>query len=101
MQVGVLFLRAFNRELAPGGVPTRVVIENAGNLIPRGVLRFFASRLAPTVKLDQLNAEELRALVTQGWSAAAYSSDRWSMRCANPCLPGRKEGFARITRKSE
>jgi hypothetical protein len=35
-------------ELAPGGVPTMVVNDNARNLTPRGALRFFASKLAPT-----------------------------------------------------
>jgi hypothetical protein len=35
-------------ELAPGGVPTMVVNDNAASLTPRGVLRFIASRLAPT-----------------------------------------------------
>jgi hypothetical protein len=35
-------------ELAPGGVPTKVVNDNAGCLIPRGALAFFASALAPT-----------------------------------------------------
>ncbi|MCP1420968.1 hypothetical protein J3D47_005211 [Pseudomonas laurylsulfativorans] len=35
-------------EYAPGGVPTVVVNEDVGCLRPRGVLAFFASRLAPT-----------------------------------------------------
>ncbi|NWL23564.1 hypothetical protein F6476_33955 [Pseudomonas umsongensis] len=35
-------------EHAPGGVPTKVVNDNAGNLTPRGALGFIASRLAPT-----------------------------------------------------
>ncbi|MGY3174843.1 hypothetical protein ACVWYU_004259 [Pseudomonas sp. TE12234] len=35
-------------EPAPGGVPTMVANDNAESLTPRGVLRFIASRLAPT-----------------------------------------------------
>jgi hypothetical protein len=35
-------------ERAPGGVPTMVVNDDAGNLDARGALGFFASRLAPT-----------------------------------------------------
>ncbi|MVW88976.1 hypothetical protein EI969_24085 [Pseudomonas sp. PB101] len=35
-------------ELAPGGVPTMVVNDNASNQIPSGVVAFFASKLAPT-----------------------------------------------------
>ncbi|RAI63560.1 hypothetical protein DOZ80_28510 [Pseudomonas fluorescens] len=35
-------------ELAPGGVPTRVVNDTAGNQTPRGALGFLASELAPT-----------------------------------------------------
>ena len=38
-------LRFFASKLAPTAM---VVNDNAGNLTPRGVLRFFASKLAPT-----------------------------------------------------
>ncbi|RAI68279.1 hypothetical protein DOZ80_17965 [Pseudomonas fluorescens] len=43
------FARHFCRsELAPGGVPTMDVNDDAGCLNPRGAPAFFASRLAPT-----------------------------------------------------
>ncbi|OXR36010.1 hypothetical protein PSUM_09180 [Pseudomonas umsongensis] len=41
-------------EHAPGGVPTMVVNDHAGNLTPHGALWFFASRLAPTGDLCRL-----------------------------------------------
>ncbi|PMZ85124.1 hypothetical protein C1X61_29055 [Pseudomonas sp. FW215-T2] len=41
----LLFCRS---ELAPGGVPTMDVNDDAGCLNARGVLAFFASKLAPT-----------------------------------------------------
>ena len=40
---------ACRSELAPGGVPTMVVNDNAGILMPLGVVEFIASKLAPTV----------------------------------------------------
>jgi len=40
---------ACRSELAPGGVPTMVVNDNTGILMPLGVVEFIASKLAPTV----------------------------------------------------
>ena len=39
----------YKSKLAPGGVPTMVVNDDAYLQVKRGALEFFASRLAPTV----------------------------------------------------
>jgi hypothetical protein len=47
-----------------------VVNDNAGNQTPRGVLRFFASRLAPTGIFCEFNSQARPSLNCRSWLAS-------------------------------
>jgi len=53
------------------------VNDNAGGLTPRGVLRSFASRLAPTGSISMFNGR-LQSLALPSGAARAYLRGEWT-----------------------
>ncbi|KAB0502984.1 hypothetical protein F7R06_16715 [Pseudomonas moorei] len=53
------------------------VNDNAGGQTPRGVLRFFASRLAPTGLIPMFNGR-LQSLALPSGAARAYLRGEWT-----------------------
>ncbi|RAI69204.1 hypothetical protein DOZ80_13640 [Pseudomonas fluorescens] len=56
-----------------------VVNDNAGNLTPRGALRFIASKLAPTSMVTPFSAI---LFLMSGWLAFIYPASEWGCRPA-------------------